>query len=448
LNRRYISKKPEFIIVYGRRRVGKTGLVAQFIKNKPAIFFLAEEKKDMENLKDMQIEMKNFLNDSEFGLINFSDWYELFGGFIKRTKRRCIIVIDEFPHLVEQNSSVPSQFQKIWDMNLGKSNVVLILIGSSTGMMEKLPGSKSPLYGRRTGQLEVKPIPLAEINRFFPKYDMQDIIRVYGCTDSIPLYLVQFSANDSFYNNLKNNFLYRDRMLYNEAEILLKQEFRESANYFSILKAIAFGYTKNNEIADYADIEKSIVSKYLQNLGQIRIIKKEYPVTERKEKIKSARYVFTDNYFRFWFRFIYPNRTLIEKGEARAVEEIIKKDYNSYLGIVFEKVSEEFLWKVKPIKPTKLGRWWHKDKEIDVVALNEQTRDILFAECKWQDGVNAEKILAELKEKAKYVEWINDKRKEHYTVFAKSFNKRIKEQEGAKVYCYDLSDMEKVLRKN
>ena len=444
LEERYKSNKPEFLVIYGRRRIGKTELVLKFIKNKPNIYFLAEEKHDRENRNEMQNIMGNFLNDDEFKLIKFENWSSLFKGFLKRTKKRTIIVIDELPYLIKQNPAVPSEFQKIWDLYLSKSNMILVLIGSSISMMEKILGEKSPLYGRRTGQIEIKPVNIFEINKFLPRYKIEDCINVYGSVDCIPLYLKQFRDSLSFYENVKNIFLNRDKLLYSEAEILLKQEFRETANYFSILKAISFGYTRHSEIVSYTNLDKTIISKYIQNLEKVRIIKREYPVTEKKEKRKNARYIFTDNYFRFWFRFIYPNKTIIERGEAEQAIKIIKQNYTSYLGSVFEEVVREFLWRVKPFQFQKIGRWWRKNQEIDLVALNEHTKEIMFFECKWKKLGYQQclKILEELQEKAGFVEWFNEQRQEHYGIITKEVeNKENLKEEGFLVY--DLEDFDK-----
>lgn len=444
LNNRYKSKKPEFLIIYGRRRVGKTELVTHFIKNKPSIYFLAEEKADKENIKEMQKMMSSFLSDNEFKLMKFENWSELFQSFLKRTKKRCVIVIDEFPYLIKQNKALPSEFQKIWDLYMSTSNVVLILIGSSISMMEKLLGRKSPLYGRRTGQLEIKPVTIFQTKQFLPRYRIEDCILVYGCMDGIPLYIKQFVDDIPFFDNLTNIFLKRDLMLYSEAEILLKQEFRETAKYFSILKAIAFGNTKYNEIVNYTTLDKTIISKYIQNLEKIRIIKRAYPITKRKEKRKNTRYIFSDNYFKFWFRFIYPNKTLIEKGESNNVLSIIKQGYNTYMGFIFEDVVKEFLWKKKPFQFTKIGRWWHRDKEIDLVSLNDQTKEIAFFECKFKNLKSKEtiKILKELKEKSKFVEWNNKKRKEYFGLVAKKINNK-KQLRKLGYLVYDLEDFTK-----
>jgi len=445
LSEHYRSKKPEFIVIYGRRRVGKTELITHFIKNKPNIYFLGEEKSDKENIKDMQNIMANSLSDYEFKLMEFDSWVELFRSFLKRIKERFVIVIDEFPYLLKQNPALPSEFQKLWDLYLSKSNIVLILIGSSVHMMEKLLGEHSPLYGRRTAQLEIKPLTIFEVREFLPRYKIKDCILVYGCVGGIPLYLKQFVDTLPFFNNLLNIFLKRDAILYSEAEILLRQEFRETAKYFSILKAIAFGNTRYNEIVNYTNLDKTIISKYIQNLERIRVIKREYPITERKEKRKNARYVFSDNYFKFWFRFIYPNKTLIEKGNSKEVLSIIKEEYNSYMGLLFEDIAKEFMWRTYPFHFNRIGRYWYKDNEIDLVALNDYTKQIAFFECKWRDVKQKEsiKILKELKEKSSHVKWNLNKRKEYFGLIAKKIeNKEKLKKEGYLIF--DLENFESI----
>ena len=441
LNRRFKSANPEFIIIYGRRRVGKTELITHFMKNKSAVYYLAEEKRYNDNLNEMKKMMEAHLEDDEFQLLRFDNWAQLCKSISSRIKKRTIITIDEFPYLVEESKSIPSEFQKAWDMYLSKSeHIVLIIIGSSVRMMEKLLGEKSPLFGRRTAQLEIRPMDIFQIKEFLPKYSIEDRIKAYGCLDGIPLYLKQFDSNLKFCDNMKNTFFRRDALLYNEAEILLKQEFRQPANYFAILKAISLGITKQTDIVNYTGIEKSIISKYIQNLIEIRIIKTEYPITDRKDKQKNRRFIFSDNYFKFWFRFIYPVKVFIESSQKEALETM-KKDYNQYMGLIFEKVAAEYLIKKRPFRFTKLGRWWQKDKDIDIVAINEETKDILFCECKWKKNVNPKSILAELKEKSSHVSWKNQKRDEHYAIFAKSFTEKI---DDSTVMLFDLDDLENI----
>ena len=446
LEKRFESDNPEFIIMYGRRRVGKTELAVHFLENKQGIYFLSEEKRYMDNLGAMKEIMADHLKDEEFKMMAFENWVRMFKSFSDRLKERTVVIIDEFPYLVNENKGIPSEFQKIWDMYLQKSDkIMLIIVGSSVGMMEKLLGRKSPLFGRRTAQMEIKPLDVFQAGEFLPNYGTIDCIKAYGCLDGIPLYLKQFDPGQNVLDNMKNTFFGRDALLYGEAEILLKQEFREPANYFAILKAISFGKTRQVDIVHYTNIDKSIISKYIQNLEDIRVIKKEYPVDDRKENRRNVRYVFSDNYFRFWFRFIYPNRTLIERGSINAFKSV-DREYNQYLGHIFEQVAAEFLWKSGQFEFMRLGRWWHKEMEIDIVALNDDLKEIFFFECKWMDlkEGNARKILSELEEKSGFVRWHKNDRKEYFGLIAKHIkNKDILKKEGFLVF--DLDDFEKVV---
>jgi hypothetical protein len=440
LKRRYGSENPEFLIVYGRRRIGKTELITHSIKGHSNIYFLAEERPERENIKEMQELMGDFLGDEEFRMLVFGDWTDLFKSFSKRAKK-AIIVIDEFPYLVKQNKSVPSKFQKIWDLWLKKTDVILILVGSSVSMMEGLLGANSPLHGRRTGQLEVKPVNIRELSKFLVKYSPQDLVGAYGCLDGIPLYLKQFDSGKPLFANIEQEFLKRDSLMHKEAEILLKQEFRDTSNYFSILRALAFGNVRQHDIAAYTGIDKSIVSKYLQNLETIRVVRKEYVITDRKEKQRTSSYNFRDNYFRFWFRFVYPNKTAIEKGESAQVLKSVKEGYSHYMGGVFEEFARQWVWELKPIKFTRAGRWWEKDKEIDIVAYGENSGEIAFFECKWKSLTEnqARRVLTDLRQKSECVRWKSRCRKEHFGIFAKMLeNKENLRKEG--YLAYDLDD--------
>ncbi len=440
LEKIYEEKKSSLIVIYGRRRIGKTELIKKFIEGKPHVYFLADKRGDHENLKELQRFMGDFLQDSLFKKADIRNWTELFDEFSKKARDKAAIVIDEFPYLIESNKAIPSLFQKIWDINLSSKSVCLILVGSSIGMMEtEVLGYRSPLYGRRTGQWKLDTLEFKHLHEFFPNYSVEDLIKVFSITDGIPAYILTMNPRLSFSENLTENVLKSGSYLYQEAEILLRQEIREQANYFNILKAIAMGRTGYGEIGNFTALDKTMVSKYLSTLILLHIIKKDFPVTQKKET-RNARYILEDNYYSFWFRFVYPNKTLIEGGKMKELMDIIEADINIHFSHVFEKVCRQFLFEKSPIIFNKIGTWWQKDKEIDLVALNEKTKEILYAECKWKKNVHAEKILVELKNKAQYVDWLNQERKEHFAVFAKSFSDRSKE-----CSCIDLNDLEKIL---
>jgi len=443
----YKNNKSSLVILYGRRRVGKTELATHFANGKPSIYFLADERTDMENLKGLQESFARFLQDPLFGKAAIKDWVELFEEFSKKINEKAAIIIDEFPYLIKSNNAIPSIFQKIWDTNLSKKNVCLILLGSSISMMERHTLSyQAPLYGRRSGQVELRPLKLKYLEKFFPGRDIEDVIRFYSIVDGIPLYALKLDPKASFTENIRENVMQVGKFLYQEAENLLKQELREPAKYFLILKAIGFGRNKFGEISNFTGLDKTTVSKYLDNLLTLHIIKKDFPITQNIEA-RNASYVFEDNYFNFWFRFVYPNKTFIEEHRQKDVVNSIRTDLELYVSRIFEKVCMEVIFDLDiPIKFNKIGRWWHKDKEIDVVCLDENGKEALFIECKWADlkEKEARKVLAELNEKSKFVDW--KRKKERFGLFGKKIaGKESLRVEGFLVW--DLEDLEKVVKK-
>jgi len=435
------SNKFEFAVIYGRRRVGKTTLLKKVIENKRALYFLCVRRSIKHNLKKFSHKVCEFLNIPK---VEFKDFIDAFKTILSIEKKP-IIIIDEFGYLVEKDQGILSDFQEIVDELLKDTEAKLILCGSYISVMQaKVLGKKSPLYGRNTMQLNLKPLKFADIFKWFPKIKFEDALKIYAVTNAIPKYLEFFKAKN-VEKEIINNFFDPSSFLYNDVLNLLSEELRDYSTYLQILEAIALGYTKITEIGNYVFINAKDVYFYLKILINLGIVERVVPLFAPK-KAKRGTYKIKDNYFKFWFEFVSEFQSDIE---AYVIESAIKKfrqNFNIYLGEVFENLCLESLKELNIFPFTKLGKWWHKDKEIDIIALNEKSKEILFCECKWKDKVNAEKICKELLEKAGYVQWNNDKRKESLAVFAKSFSKRISEFEGRRVYCFDLKDLERFIK--
>lgn len=444
LQKRYDGKEFEFIVVYGRRRIGKTELIKEFAKSKPHIYILCNRAGTPANIQRFRKEIAKFLSEPE---IATGDIGEIFSYLASKSKDRIILVFDEFPYLVEKDDAVPSMFQEVIDEILKNKNMMLLLCGSSISMMERLLGYKNPLYGRKTGHMKIDFVNFRHFREFFPGNSIEENIRIYAILGGVPFYLEKFDKRKSALDNAKGEILSKQGRLYEEADFLLKEEFREPDVYKSILSAIASGSTRVAEIADKAGIKASNMDRYLKALMSLGIIKREIPATEKKSK--KTLYSIDDNFFNFYSLFFEPFRSDIEIGETRNLEESLAKNFNTYVGKKFEKlIRTEVIRKVLPFTVSKAGRWWgfyrdaegRKELEIDIVALNDATKDILFAECKWKDNADAKKVLDGLKTKAEYVEWNKGKRKEHYAIFARSFSQRAKS-----AMCFDLKDIEKLL---
>ena len=349
LKSRYAVGKAEFIVIYGKRRVGKTALIKHFIEEYDSIYLLADKSNEKLQMEEFSAAVAKHFGDK---FISFSRWTYFFEYLKeKAANKRIIVAIDEFPYLIDANKAIPSIFQKAWDEYFKETKIFLILCGSSISIMEtEVLGYKSPLYGRRTGQLLINPLRFKDVLLFFPGVHFEEIITCYSILGGIPAYLEQFDKRDIRQNILKN-ILATDSFLYNEIEFVLQQELREPRQYFSILKEMSLGKTRVNEIANAIGIERNALSKYLAILEDLRIIKKEVPVFEKNMfKSRKGIYKIAESYFNFWFRFVFPNKSKIEIGEKEEVMKIINKELNVYVSHAFEDICKQFIeeWKGKP----------------------------------------------------------------------------------------------------
>jgi len=453
LEERYQKKGFEFFVIYGRRRLGKTELIKQFIKNKPYIYLLCDKSGTERNIYRFKKKISEYLNEP---IIETNELEEIFNYLIKKIKNtKLVIAFDEFSYLVEKDDSIPSQFQVVIDNILKQTNIFLIVCGSSISRMEKgVLSYKSALYGRKTAHIQLKEIPFYSFNDFFPLNNFKKNIEFYAVLGGVPYYLENFQDKKTTFNNIKEQIFDKTGHLYEEIDFLLKEELREPDVYKNIISAIALGQTKVVEIANAAKIKTHDIDKYLKVLIRLGIVRKEIPITAIKSK--KSIYSINDNFFSFSFIFSEPFRSDLEIRETKNAEEKLKKDFNTYIGKKFEKlILEEVLQKLNFVQLQKKGKWWgyYRDSgtnkrvelEIDIVGLNENTKEIVFAECKWSENVNAIDLLQKLKEKAKYVEWPNKdkKRREYYILFAKSFKKKSMHED---VYCFELKDIQKLLK--
>ena len=403
----YESDKAEFIVLYGRRRVGKTELITTFCKNKPNIFYAAKESTDMAQLRSFSQTLISYDKDRFRFLDSFQDWESAFSALAEiSTTQKLIITIDEFPYMVKGDKSIPSILQNLWDHKLKNANIMLILSGSSMSFIEdEILGYKKPLYGRTTGIYKLDPLSYTDTVKFFPDYSDEDKLLTYSILGGIPHYLLQFNPKKSLQENIQNTILKRGSVLYNEVEFLLHEELREPATYNSIIEAIALGNTEHNDILTKTQIEQRTLSVYLKNLINLGIVMREMPATSPiKEQANGAKglYTLTDNLFRFWYAFCYPNLSLLEKGNIDLVWNTqIKENLHSFVSKPFENVCIDYLYRLNaeyklPIVFPSFSRWWgkvtHKDgtekpytvsEEIDILAENKAQKTYLLGECKF-----------------------------------------------------------------
>lgn len=421
LNKEF-EKNLSFTVIYGRRRVGKTTLIKEFIKDKKAFYFFADKQNETIQINRFKNQLGEYFDDDFVKKIEIKDWDTLFDYFISKLgNEKFVLVIDEFQYLCMINKSFSSIFQRIFDEKLKEKNIMIILCGSLISMMySEVLAYDSPLFGRRTAQIKLKPIDFKYYSEFFKDISHHSLIEMYSITGGIPKYILSFDRERTPLWNIEHNIFDRDNYLYSEPKFLLQEEINDLSRYFSILQSIATGNTKISSISSQLDIPSSGLTPYISKLIELDILEKEIPVTEDIKNSKKALYKIKDNYLNFWFNYVYPYQSYLEIGNLTYPLEKIKSTFDLWVSKVYENLSRESLmWNNKiPFLIRNLGRWWDKNEEIDIVALGEN--EILFGECKWSNKHVGLSVLYKLKEKAKVVKWKNDSRKEYYILFSKS----------------------------
>ena len=447
LNNRYNSDKFECIIIWGRRRVGKTELISKFCENKKAIFFTGIEAND-------EINFQNFSNSVSKTLLNaevlFENWEKAFSFIGERAKKeRILLVMDEYPYVAEANRTVSSLLQKFIDHEVKDSKLFIILCGSSMGFMEnQVLGYKSPLYGRRTGQIKVEPFDFFDGGKFFRNYSSLEKTLAYGMLGGTPQYLKQFNDGCSIEENVINQLMNKNSYLFEEPTNLIKQELREPALYNSIIQGIASGNVRMSDIASFAGIATSTVNIYLKTLMQIGIVKKEVPLDKRLKK--KSIYKLNDNLFKFWYRYIPKNISRIQSNLGDSIyKNEIEPDLSTYIGEVFEDISKQYLirkngTKELPFIFSEIGSWWgtspisKTQEEIDIIARDDN--NIIFGECKWRNKEIGIDVLNKLMGRSSVLDSAN----KYFYIFSKSgFTNELKNysKEDRRVYLIKFGDM-------
>lgn len=434
LNKLYKSDKFEFVVIYGRRRVGKTALINQFIDDKKSIYFMGIESNEKQNLENFSKSIIEFSSGIETETSFASFQVALEYAFKLAENERVVLTIDEYPYVARSSKSLASTLQLLIDKYKDTSKLMLILCGSSMSYMEDhVLAYKAPLYGRRTAQMKILPFDFEESCCYFNNLSDEDKALIYGIVGGTPQYLLQMSDQISVEENIKNTYLNPMSFLYEEPLNLLKQEVREPAIYNAIITAIATGHSRMSEISSKVGEDTNVCSNYIKNLINLGIIQKEIPYGENASK--KSIYSIEDNMFYFWYRFVLDNNSVIARGAADLVYKRIEPQLPNYMGRVFEEICKQYLWKQllagnTPIEFISLGRWWGNDpiqkSQAEIDIMGEQDSDsALFAECKWRNEKVDLDILETLIGRSKLFRY----KKVHYYLFSKSgFTKGCMEQ--------------------
>lgn len=424
LNRLYNSDKFEFAVIYGRRRVGKTALINEFVKDKDNIFFTGVETNAKQNLDNFSRSIMEYNTGIASGA-SFGNFQMAFEHVFELAKtKRIVLAIDEYPYVARASKSLASTLQLLIDKNKDTSKLFLILCGSSMSYMEDhVLAYKAPLYGRRTAQFKIKPFEFLEACRYFKNFSNEDKALAYGVVGGTPQYLMQLDDTLSIEENIKNTHLNPSSSIFEEPNNLLKQEVREPAIYNAVITAIATGSSKMNEISNKIDEDTSVCAAYIKNLITLGIVKKESPYGEKSTR--KTIYSIEDNMFRFWYRFVPENTSVISRGAIDLAYNRIAPELSSYMGGVFEDICKQYLWKLLlegkcTVNFTDLGRWWganpktKSQEEIDIMGADKDT--VLFAECKWTNEKIDLGVLETLVERSTLFSY----KKTYFYLFAKT----------------------------
>jgi uncharacterized protein len=425
LEKHFSSSNADLFVLYGRRRVGKTELLVQFCQEKRAIFFVS----DLGSEISLRTAFSTAINAILFGPGRmdavYSSWEALFQTLGQAAQEeRLVVVIDEFPYMVTAHPPLASILQKAWDQTLKNTKIMLILCGSYIGMMEEtVLGYKAPLFGRRTAQYLLEPMSFKDARLFFPSLLNEDQVRAYAVYGGMPAYLQTIDLNKSLKDNIRDHILSRGSYLYDEARFILQQELREPRNYFAILQAIAAGNTRLNEIKQASGLESA--TAYLNTLQQLHLVERVVPVTENQpQKSRRGIYRLKDHYLRFWFRYIHPNRSQLERGGAQTVlQNQILPEIDHYSSLAFEEICHQYFWSEGlsgkfTFLPLNVGRWWNASEEIDLAVIGE--KDVILVECKWTNRPVGKNVLANLERKAEIFQRELGDRKTQYALCSRS----------------------------
>jgi len=381
----------QLVLLYGRRRVGKTELLLHWAKESGVDFTYWAAQRESPNMQRNSL-FARLLNVPEDSAPVHRSWSALWQAVANHLgEKRHILILDELPYAAESDPAMLSALQHAWDQYFQRSNLIIVICGSHVRVMETLLSRQSPLFGRMTAQWHLAPLPFSSLQEFFPEWNADERVAAYAIVGGIPAYLNWFNPKYSLVENIRNIVLAPGGMFLAEPAFLLYDEVRELKNYLAVLKAIGAGNHTLNDIGKHAFLPSTSVNAYLSTLQELRLVERRLPVTVRPGKLgksRSGRYHLSDPYFRFYFHFLAP----FQDAPLTSTDQILDRIQQNLRAFVGATAFEELClqWTIVegkagnlPFVPDAVGSHWSRRVQVDVVALNWNSKEILLGECKW-----------------------------------------------------------------
>ena len=459
------SSDSQFIMVYGRRRVGKTTLLTTWAEGSdlPTFYWVAKRESRQALLSNFAQHLWAWEHGQDQPDIDLrpADWDAALRMLATTIgTRKCVVILDELPYLLESDSSFASYLQAAWDHLLKKTKIKLFVSGSHVGMMTRLLEYQAPLYGRFTAQLPIQQLAFPDIAKFLPGYDTHKRLAVYSIIGGIPAYLERWDTSEPLSANIERLFLQRTGWFRNEPMVLVSDlTQRETETYDSILRAIAAGKHTRDDIAESAVVPSTSLSHYLPRLIDLGLIERRIPATvpiAKRQTTRLSRYFLRDSYLRFYYRFVDPNLHLVEQGLSRRLWSNMTEQFRAFVAAAFEDLCRT--WTLAqaqngnlPFEPEVVGSHWASDAQVDVVAVNWKSKKILLGEAKWGEGKVSREVIRELVEKTpKVAPDRGEGWQIHYAFFAREgfTDSALAEAKQYSALMLTLAEMEPDLRLN
>lgn len=415
MQRLYNRQGFKMVVLYGRRRVGKTSLIEEFTKNKRTLFFTALQQSNLLNLRGFSSAIADFYGQPP-ETTAFATWQQAFDYVAKQEQQSgepMALVFDEFPYAALADASLPSALQIAIDHNFKRTNVMLILSGSNEGFMEsKVLGAKSPLFGRRTAQIRLQPFDYLDAAKFLPSTEPAELVNYYATFGGTPYHLSQIDESAGYQTNVIDLCFDKLGSLYEEPMMLLREELREPATYFSVMQAISNGESSPKAIAEHSGVNQDNINLYLRTLSDLGLIEKRVPLGENPDRSRRGMYIIKDPFFSYWFRFVGPNMGAVEQNAGASVAHRLAfgEAFTTYAGQQFETICAQWLARANvanalPFLATSFGKWWgtnpakREQTDIDVIAADAPSKTILLGECKWRNKLNETETIEALRDR-------------------------------------------------